>query len=146
VQANNVFASPNQDSAWLAVLGTPAPQPTVNPVNSIQQQTDMDQFRRMLNPGAVSVTTATTVPDNATSFKPQISLPVSDSMQPLVDPIGASFAPLNNGIGRPAPVMQLPGITRPADAQPSLTPAWAPQPAPWTSPNPQPFAIPQRKF
>ena len=146
VLANNLFASPDQDSVWPTVLGTPAPQPTANPVNPVQQQADMDQFQHMLNPGFVPVTAATTAPDGTTSFKSQITLPASDSTQPLVNPIGASFAPLTSGIGQPAPMAQLPGVTHQVDTQSSLTPAWAPQPAPWTSPNPQPFGIPQRKF
>jgi hypothetical protein len=146
VAGNNVFANPNADSVWSGGLGTPAPQPAPNPAAVAQQQAEMDQFRRMLNPGYVPVSAPTTVSDSASSFKSQINLPVSSSTQPLVNPIGASFAPLNSGIGQPAPLTQLPGITSPANTQPSLTPSWAPQPAPWTSPNPQPFAIPQRKF
>jgi hypothetical protein len=146
VLGNNLFASPNQEPVWPNVLGAPAPQPTANPVNSLQQQADMNQFQRMLNPSFVPVTAAATVPDSATSFKSQINLPASDSTQPLVNPIGASFTPLNSGIGQATPLVQLPGITRQANTQSPLTPSWAPQPAPWLSPNPQPFAIPQRKF
>ena len=70
----------------------------------------------------------------------------SDSTEPLANPIGASFAPLSSGIARPIGLTPLPGITRPASMQTPTTPAWAPQPAPWTSTTPQPFAIPQRKF
>lgn len=147
VVGNNLFASPNQDSVWANTLGTPTPQSTPHPVNyQQQQQADMDQFRRMLNPGLAPVATAATTPDSATSFRSQISLPAPSSTLPLANPIGASFAPLSSGIGQPTPLAQLPGITGPANPQPSLTPSWAPQPAPWTSPNPQPFAIPQRKF
>jgi hypothetical protein len=147
VTANNWGANPNQDSVWANVLGNPfPPQSTPNPINSAQQQADMDQFRQMLNPGFTPVNTPTTVLGSANSFKPQINSPVSSSTQPLVNPIGASFAPLNSGIGQPAPLAQLPGITSQANTQSPLAPAWAPQPAPWTSPNPQPFAIPQRKF
>jgi hypothetical protein len=146
VAGNNLFANPKADSVWADLLGTPAPQPAPNPVTAAKQQADMDQFRRMLNPGFVPVSTPTAVSDSASSFKSQINLPVSSSTQPLVNPIGASFAPLNSGIGQPAPLTQLPGIIGQANTQPSLTPSWAPQPAPWTSPNPQPFVIPQRKF
>jgi hypothetical protein len=146
VVVNNLFGNPNQESVWGNALGSPAPQPAQNPVNALQQQADMDQFRRMLNPGLVPATATAIVPDSAPSLKSQIALPFSSSTQPLVNPIGASFAPLNSGIGQPSPLTQLPGITSQANMQSSLAPAWAPQPAPWTSPNPQPFAVPQRKF
>jgi len=146
VAGNNLFANPNADSVWSGVLGTPVPQPAPNPAAVAQQQADMNQFRRLLNPGFVPIGTPTAVSDSASSFKSQINLPVSSSTQPLLNPVGASFAPLNSGIGQPAPLTQLPGITGQANTQPSLTPSWAPQPAPWTSPNPQPFAIPPRKF
>lgn len=146
VMGNNLFGNPNQDSVWANVLGTPAPQPAPNPVNALQQQADMDQFRRMLNPGFVPAAAAVTAPDSATSFNPQINLPSANSAQPLVNPIGASFAPLSSGIGQPTPLTQLPGITSPANPQPAPTPSWAPQPAPWNSPGPQPFVVPQRKF
>lgn len=146
VADNRLFAKPNADSVWSGFLGTPVPQPAPNPVAIAQQKTEMDQFRHMLNPSFVPISAPTAVSDSASSFRSQINLPVSSSTQPLVNPIGASFAPLNSGIGQPAPLTQLPGITAQPLTQPSLTPAWAPQPAPWTSPNPQPFVIPQRKF
>jgi hypothetical protein len=146
VGVNSLFANPRADSAWPGLMGTPAPQTAPDPVIVAKQQADMDQFRHMLNPSFVPVSSPLGVSDSASSFKSQITLPVSSSTQPLVNPIGASFAPLNSGIGQPAPLTQLPGITGQANIQPSLTPSWAPQPAPWTSPNPQPFVIPQRKF
>ena len=146
VAGNSLFAKPNADSVWSGFLGTPAPQPAPNPVTVAQQQADMDQFRHLLNPAFVPVGAPTALSDSGSSFKSQINLPVSSSTQPLANPIGASFAPLNSGIGQPAPLTQLPGITGQANLQPALTPAWAPQPAPWTLPTPQPFTIPQRKF
>jgi hypothetical protein len=147
VLGNNLFAPPNQDdSTWPNVMGNQVPPSTPNPINSAQQQANMDQFRQMLNPGFAPVSTATSLPKTATSFKPQFSLPVSDSTQPLANPMDTFFAPLTSGIGQPAPMATLPGITRQASTQPQPVPAWAPQPAPWTSPNPQPFVIPQRKF
>jgi len=146
VAGNSLFAKPNADSAWSGFLGAPAPQPAPNPITVAQQQADMDQFRHMLNPAFVPVGAPTALSDSGSSFKSQINLPVSSSTQPLANPIGASFAPLNSGIGQPAPLTQLPGITGQANPQPALTPAWAPQPAPWTLSTPQPFTIPQRKF
>jgi hypothetical protein len=139
-------ANPNPDSAWSQLFGTPAPQPTPSAATIAQHQADLNQFQQLLNPGSVPVTAATTVPGNAAAFKLQNTLPTTDSTQPLVNPIGASFAPLNSGIGRPAALTPLPGITRSAGIPAATTPTWAPQPAPWTSQNPQPFAVPQRKF
>ena len=146
VAGNSLFAKPNADSVWSGFLGNPAPQPAPNPVTVAQQQADMDQFRHMLNPAFAPVGAPTALSDSGSSFKSQINLPVTSSTQPMANPIGASFAPLNSGIGQPAALTQLPGITGQANMQPSLTPAWAPQPAPWTLPTPQPFTIPQRKF
>jgi len=104
------------------------------------------QFQQLLNPGAVPVTAATSLPDRTTSLNAQSTVLGSDSTEPLVNPIGASFTPISSGIGRPVGLAPLPGITGPASIPAITTPAWAPQPAPWTSQTPQPFAIPQRKF
>ncbi|MGA9779486.1 MAG: hypothetical protein ACLPRE_10830 [Limisphaerales bacterium] len=139
-------ANPNTDSAWSKLFGAPAPQSTPNASTLAQQQAELNQFQQLLNPGSMPVTAATIVPDNTSAFKPQNTLPITDSAQPLVNPIGASFAPLNSGIGQPAALTPLPTITRQAGIPAVTTPSWAPQPAPWMSQNPQPFAIPQRKF
>jgi hypothetical protein len=149
-------ADPNKDSVWSKIFGTPVAPPAPSASTIAKQQAEMDQFRQLLNPGFVPVTAATTVPDNTTAFKSQNSPPTSDytqpgstqlgSAQPLFNPIGASFAPLNSGIGQPAALATLPTITRQAGLPAATTPAWAPQPAPWLSQTPQPFAIPQRKF
>jgi hypothetical protein len=120
---------------------TPAPAP-----DFAQQQADMDQFRQLLNPSSVPITATTTLSDRTTSFKAPTALSDSDSIQPLANPVGASFAPLSSGIGEPASLTPLPGITRQVNLQPVTTPAWAPQPAPWMSQAPQPFVVPQRKF
>ena len=146
-----VSANPNKDSVWSKIFGTPASQPAPSASTIAKQQAEMNQFQQLLNPGSVPVTAATTVPDNTTAFKSQNSLPMTDSTQlgstqPLVNPIGASFAPLNSGIGQPAALATLPTITRQAGIPAVTTPAWAPQPAPWMSQNPQPFVVPQRKF
>jgi len=151
-----VSADPNKDSVWSKIFGTPVAPPAPDASTIAKQQAEMDQFRQLLNPGSVPVTAATTVPDSSTAFRSQNSLPISDSSQlgptqlgstqPLFNPIGASFAPLNSGIGQPAALATLPTITRQAGIPAVTTPAWAPQPAPWLSQNPQPFAIPQRKF
>jgi hypothetical protein len=144
---NNLLGAPNVDSPWSKVPGASALQGVSD---SAQQKMDLEQaqFQQLLSPGTVSVTTPTSLPDRTTSLNAQATVMDSDSTEPLANPIGASFAPLSSGIARPIGLTPLPGITaRPAS--PLLaptTPAWVPQPAPWNSQMPQPFAIPQRKF
>ena len=72
---NNLFASPNEDSVWSKIFGTPAPQPAASPSTPHNNRRNMDQFQQLLNPGSVPVTAATTVPDSTTSFKSQTTLP-----------------------------------------------------------------------
>ena len=143
---DNSFANPKGDSVWSKLLGSPAANPAPGPDVVQQQQADMDQFQQLLNPGSAPIT-ATTISPGGTTF-PQLQSTPSDSdfTQPLANPVGASFTPLNSGIGEPASLTPLPGITRQASLPPVTAPAWAPQPAPWMSQTPQPFAIPQRKF
>jgi hypothetical protein len=142
---NNLLGAPNTDSPWSKAPGASASQWVPD---SVQQKVDLEQaqFQQLLNPGAVPVTAATSLPDRTASLNAQTTVLGSDSTEPLVNPIGASFAPLSSGIGRPVGLAPLPGITRPASIEVITPPAWAPQPAPWTSQTPQPFAIPQRKF
>jgi len=143
---NNLVANPKGDSVWSKLLGSPAPTLTPDP-DFTKQRADMDQFSQLLNPRSTPITAATAFSDRTTSFKPQTILSDSDSIQPLVNPVGATFAPLSSGFGEPTSLTPLPGITRPASLQPASPPAWAPQPAPWMTPQtPQPFTVPQRKF
>jgi hypothetical protein len=144
--APGTTANPNTDPAWSKLFGVPAPQPIPSATVLAQRQVELSQFQQLLSPGSVPVTAATPVPDNTSAFKPQNTLPMTDSAQPLVNPIGASFAPLNSGIGQPAALTPLPAITRPAGIPAVTTPSWGPQPAPWMSQTPQPFVVPQRKF
>lgn len=141
--SDNLFANPNGDSSWSKVFGSPSPSPAPNPAQ--QQQQGMSQFMQLLNPESTPVTAAT-APDVITSLKAQTVLSDFDSTEPLGNPIGASFAPLSSGISKPIGLAPLPTITRQASAQPAAPPAWAPQPPPWLSSTPQPFAIPQSKF
>jgi hypothetical protein len=142
---NNPSGNPTADSPWLKVFGIAAPQGSPNPA---QPKADMEQdpFQQLLNPGAAPVTAATTLSDRTTSLSAPTTVMNSDSTEPLANPFGASFTPLSSGIARPIGLTSLPDITRQASIQIPTTPAWAPQPAPWTSQTPQPFAIPQRKF
>jgi len=136
---NNSFTSPNEDSSWSQLFGSPAPTPAPN---QEQQEANMVQFMQLLNPGSTPATAATTAPDETTSLKAQTVLSDSDSTQPLADPIGASFVPLSSGINKPTGSAPLPSITRQASAQPVTPPSWAPQPPPWLSPTPRPFSTP----
>jgi hypothetical protein len=134
---DDLFAGQNADSDRSKLSGSPASNPA--------QQADMAQFRQLLEPGFSPATAATLSPDR-TAFSHPLASPASGAVQPLVNPFGASFAPLSNGIGRPAGLQPLPGVTRQTSTQPAITPPWAPQPPPWLSQTPQPFVIPQRKF
>ena len=143
---NNPLGIPNANSRWSRVPGSSASEWAPD---SAQERADLEQaqFQQLLNPGTAPVTAATTVPDRTTSLSAQTTVMDSDSTEPLANPIGASFAPLSSGIARPIGLAPLPGITtRSPSIQALATPAWAPQPAPWTSTTPEPFAIPQRKF
>lgn len=147
----NLFAGPNGNSDWSKLFGSLLPSaPTPNLAQQQQQQqqqAEMDQFKQLLDPSFTPVTTATPSSDKTTFPQPQTILSFSDdSTAPLANPIGASFAPLSSGIGKPASLAPLPTITQQASVQPVAPPTWTPQPPPWLSPAPQPFAVPQRKF
>jgi hypothetical protein len=53
---------------------------------------------------------------------------------------------LNGGIGKPADLPALPSSMGLSYTSSRPAAAWAPQPPPWMSADPQPFAVPQRKF
>ena len=137
---NNPFANPNDELGWSKLVGLPAQSPAPNPA----QQADMEQFKRLLEPG-FSPAAPTMLSPGGTTFQPQ-TLSSSGSIQPLGNPVGASFTPLNSGIGKPSGLESLPGVTGQAATPSAMTPSWAPQPPPWMSQTPQPFVIPQRKF
>jgi len=134
---DDLFASQNADLDRSKLFSSPAPNPA--------PQADMDQFRQLLEPGFLPATTVILSQDLTAFSQPQTS-PVSDTTQPLVNPFGTSFTPPSSGIGKPAGLQPLPGVTRQMSTQPAITPSWAPQPPPWMSQTSQPFVIPQRKF
>jgi hypothetical protein len=143
--ANNQFAgqSGNRNMGWFKSLGLP-PQPAAP---TPEQLAERERFRQLLDPGSYSDTPAKSSPGSKFFSSLQ---PLSDTalnQTPTVNPVGASFASLSSGIGRPAGLTPLPGITAPTNWQSSAAPpAWAPQPPPWLSQTPQPFTMPLRKF
>jgi hypothetical protein len=138
---NNLFANPGEGTVWSKLADLPAPLPAPNPV----QQADMDQFRQLLERGLSPTPVTTLAPGGTTFFQPQ-TLPASGFTRPLANPAGASFTPLSSGIGKPAGLESLPGITGQVGSQSAFTPSLAPQLPPWMSQTPQPFVVPQRKF
>jgi hypothetical protein len=140
---NGVSGEPNAKMDWLQSSGA-TPPPKINP----QQEADMESFKQLLEP-APHAATATPSSGSAGKFLPAQTTTLNSLLdQPAVNPIGRSFTPLTSGIGMPQGVAQLPGITGQNNniQQPPTTPSWTPQPAPWLSQGPQPFAVPQRKF
>ncbi len=143
--ANNQFAGQNgnRSAGWFKSLGLP-PQPAPP---TPEQLAERERFQQLLDPGSFSDSQAKS-PSGGGVFS---SLrPLSDTtpnQTPAVNPVGASFAPLSSGIGRPAGLTPLPGITGPTNWQSSTAPpSWAPQLPPWLVQTPQPFVVPQRKF
>jgi hypothetical protein len=139
---NQIFAGQNGNNNWSKLLGSPSPSPVV----ILAQQTDMDRFRQLLQPGSSSTAAAATPLLSGIKISlPQTALS-SGLGQSALTPVGASFTPLNSGIGKPAELPKLPSIWSLSLTSPPSAAAWAPQPPPWLSPTPQSFAFPQRKF
>ena len=139
---NQTFAGQNGNNSWSKLFGSPSPSPVV----TLAQQTNMERFRQLLKPGSSSTAAATTPPLSGIKISlPQTALS-SGLGQSALTPVGASFTPLNSGIGKPAEMPKLPSIWSLSLTSPPSAGAWGPQPPPWLSLTPQPFAIPQRKF
>jgi hypothetical protein len=139
---DQTFAGQNESNNWSKLFGSPSPSPVV----TMAQQTDMDRFRQLLKPGSSSTAAAATPSLSGIKIPlPQTALS-SGLGQSALTPVGASFTPLNSGIGKPAEMPKLPSIWSLSLTSPPSAAAWAPQQPPWLSPTPQPFATPQRKF
>ena len=139
---NQTFAGQNENNSWSKLFGSPSPSPVV----TMAQQTDMDRFRQLLQPSPSSTAAAATPLLSGIKISlPQTALS-SGLGQSALTPVGASFTPLNSGIGKPAELPKLPSIWSLSLTSPPSAAAWAPQPPPWLSPTPQSFAFPQRKF
>jgi hypothetical protein len=139
---NQIFAEQIGNNRWSKLFDPSSPSPIVSPA----QQTDMERFRQLLNPGSSSTATAPTPSlGGIKNTLPQTALS-SGLGQSALTPVGASFTPLSSGIGKPAEMPKLPSIWSLSITSPPSAAAWAPQPPPWLSPTPQSYAVPQRKF
>jgi len=142
----SVFARQNENNSWSKLFSpmASAPMPAPSAARQIDKQNDMERFQQLLTSG--SPTAGDTAAPVVRGMK--ISVPQSplDSTlgQPAINPAGGSFAPLSDGIGKPAGLPKLPGAWNLSLTSALPSAAWAPQPPPWLSP--QPFAVPQRKF
>jgi hypothetical protein len=138
---NDAPADKNDTLSWDS-FSAPAPQAPEKP--SLEQLAAMDRFRQLLTPSPAPATESS---ENSKLFSAPITPIDPNFTQPpfVPNPAGASFTPLSSGIGMPTGLTPLPGVVTPI-MQPAVAPSWAPQPAPWLSQAPQPFAIPQRKF
>jgi len=138
------FAAQNANNNWSKLFGSPAPVPLPGMVPSIAQQTEMERFKQLLMSGSSSEADAAAPSMRGMKiYVPQS--PLDSSLgSPAISPVGGSFAPLSEGIGRPAGLPKLPGGWNLSLTSAPPAAAWAPQPPPWLLP--QPFAVPQRKF
>ena len=129
----------NPDEAWSHIFTAPPPPPPTS-----AQQAEMSAFQQLLQP---------TAPAPADSQKSSFGFPQpaplpDPNLEPTpvgYNPAGASFAPLDSGIGRPKRLTGLPTVTS-VPTVPSLAPTWGPQPPPWKLTTPQPFVVPLRQF
>jgi hypothetical protein len=139
---NSTFGAQNDNNSWSRLFGSPLPAPMALSATT----TNMDRFRQLLKSGSSPVAAAAApLLGNTKAPLPQTALS-SGLGQSALTPVGASFTPLNSGIGRPAELPKLPSIWSQSLTSPPAAAVWAPQPPPWLSPTPQPFAAPQRKF
>jgi hypothetical protein len=136
---NQIAPGQNENSSWTRLFDSSPPPAAAPP-----QQTSMERFRQLLKSGS-SPAAAIPALNNTKTPLPQTALS-SGLGQSALTPVGASFTPLNSGIGKPAEMPKLPSIWGLSLTSAPSAAVWAPQPPPWLAPTPQPFAIPQRKF
>jgi hypothetical protein len=138
---NQLLAGQSQNSDPSKLFGSPPPLPTP----STAQQLNMERFRQLLGTSPAPDSTALPPPSDKL-FSQSGKSPDVTSGQPSQNPIGTLFPQLNSGIGKPADLPTLPGAWGLSYTSSRPSAAWAPQPPPWLSADPQPFAAPQRKF
>jgi hypothetical protein len=119
--------------------------PTSLPAPNAAQQINPEQFRPW--PGSNPSLAPAAIPSpNDKMFSLPVMLPDVKQGQPSLNPIGALFPPPNSGAGKAAGLPTMPSAIGSVYTSSPPAAAWAPQPPPWMSPAPQPFAAPQRKF
>ncbi len=138
---NRTLARKSQNDGWSKLLGSPTPLPAPNAA----QQLNLERFRQLLG-SSPSPAPAATPSSNDKMFSLLEMSPDVKPGQPLLNPIGASFTPLNSGVGKPASLPTLPSYWGLSYTSSRPVAVWAPQPPPWMSAEQQPFAVPQRKF
>jgi len=107
----------------------------------------LEPFQQLLRPHSLSGGAAKAPALGSSIFSPPSTAanPAPGSSAEI--PMGASYAPLNSGIGMPVGVTPLPGLLGQTNmGLPVFAPEWKPQAPPWSSSAPQLGAFPQRKF
>ncbi len=135
------LAGGNGNSDWSKLFDLPAPLPAP----SAAQQMNEERFRQWIGSGLSPARTANPAPNDKLFSLPGIS-PDAKPGQSSLNPMGASFAPLSSGIGKPAELPTLPSAWSQSYTSSRPAAAWAPQPPPWMSADPQPLTVPQRRF
>ena len=138
---NRTLARQSQNGGWSKMFESPTPSPTPNAA----QQLNLERFRQLLGASPPPAPAATPA-SNDKMFSLLEMSPDVKLGQPSLNPIGASFTPLNSGVGKPASLPTLPSYWGLSYTSSRPAAAWAPQPPPWMSADQQPFAVPQRKF
>jgi len=129
--------SRNLSSLFPDTFGSTVPAPARTPE---QASADEAQFQRLLTPNSPAAQPAF---ENASPFSASTS---PGSVQPRPNPIGNTYAPLNNNIGVPEGIKPLPGLIDQKSSTTPVAPGWQPQThlAPWMSPTPPLGTFPQR--
>jgi hypothetical protein len=100
----------------------------------------MERFRALMEPP-----TSEKPPATLNFLLPRVAAPDPNlQAQPLFNPIGRSFTPVENDIAKPTGLTPLAGVTGPQPI-PAKKPALV-QPPPWMSQSPQNATLPQRQF
>ena len=138
---DRTLAKQGQNGGESKLFGSPTPLP----VPDTAQQMNMERFRQLLGSSPSPSPAATPLLNDKMFSRPEMS-PDIKLGQPSLNPMGASFTSLNSGVGKPASLPTLPSAWSLSYTSSRPAAAWAPQPPPWMSTDPQSFAAPQRKF
>jgi hypothetical protein len=138
---NRASARQSQNGDWLKLFESPTPLP---PPNAAQQMS-LERFRQLLG-SSPSPALAATPSSYGKMLSPPETSPDVKPGQPSLNLIGASFAPLSSGVGKPASPPTLQGALGLSYTSSPPAAVWGLQPPPWMSGDQQPFAAPQRKF